>query len=458
MFFYPAPIILLNEDAPLKANEEPKMIINYTFGNFRTFKEDATLSMKASSQTTFNDRLIRTKEGRILPVAVIYGANASGKSNLILSLMVFRDIVLNGSITTQSPQTTIANLELLPSLCTEEDGPMQFSIEFITKEDHFRYSIGVKVGRLERIQRKVVYEKLEYFKKKQSITLFERNDSSIRIARDKDSIKVLSVTKSFLDNVEEVLCKNTDKTDIFLARGFKSTICGPIADSVMEFFRNGITAITDFPLNNPRLEHVPIEAQNCLLWNETLDKFVKKADFGSHEICFKCEEKDDKGTKNNADLFSIYDRNGSKVLVNADLMESRGTIKLIDFAILFSEHFSNGNALVIDEFDSSLHPEIVKGIISVFSDPSINKAGAQLIFTTHNPIYLSNKLFRRDQIFFVEKDSSSYQSDLYTLADFGSTEVRNDENYMINYFKGKYATLPYIDFSEIVNNGKEETI
>lgn len=434
------------------------MIINYTFGNFRTFKEDATLSMKASSQTTFNDKLIRTKEGRILPVAVIYGANASGKSNLILSLMVFRDIILNGSITTQNPRTTIANLELLPSLCTEEDGPMKFSIEFITKAGHFRYSIGVKVGRLERTQRKVVYEKLEYFKKKQSITLFERNESSIRIARDKDAIKVLSVAKSFLDNVEEVLCKNTDKTDVFLARGFKSTICATIADSVLEFFRDGITAITDFPLNNPILEHVPIEAQNCLLWNETLDKFVKKADFGFHGICFKCEEEDDKGTKNNAELFSMFDRNGSKVLVNANLMESRGTIKLIDFAILFSEHFSNGNALVIDEFDSSLHPEIVKGIISVFSDPSTNKAGAQLIFTTHNPIYLSNKLFRRDQIFFVEKDSSSYQSDLYSLADFGSAEVRNDENYMINYFKGKYATLPYIDFSEIVNNGKEKTI
>lgn len=434
------------------------MIINYTFGNFRTFKEDATLSMKASSQTTFNDRLIRTKEGRILPVAVIYGANASGKSNLILSLMVFRDIILNGSITTQNPRTTIANLELLPSLSTEEDGPMKFSIEFITTAGHFRYSIGVKVGRLERTQRKVVYEKLEYFKKKQSTTLFERNESLIHIARDKDAIKVLSVTKSFLDNVEEVLCKNTDKTDVFLARGFKSTICGTIADSVMEFFRDGITAITDFPLNNPILEHVPVEAQNCLLWNETLDKFVKKADFGSHGICFKCEEEDDKGTKNNAELFSMYDRNGSKVLVNANLMESRGTIKLIDFAILFSEHFSNGNALVIDEFDSSLHPEIVKGIISVFRDPSINKAGAQLIFTTHNPIYLSNKLFRRDQIFFVEKDSSSCKSDLYTLADFGSTEVRNDENYMINYFKGKYATLPYIDFSEIVNNGKEKAL
>lgn len=436
--------------------KESKMIINYTFGNFRTFKEDAILSMKASSQTTFNDRLIRNQDGRFLPVAVIYGANASGKSNLILSLMIFRDIVLNGSIGTQNAQTTIANLELLPSLCEEDDEPMKFSIEFIHKVDHFRYSIAVKVGRLERIQREVVSEKLEYFKKKKEITLFERNGSSINIARDKEAIKKLSVTEKFLDNVEEVLCKNTDKTDLFLARGFKSTICSAIADSVMDFFREGITAMTDFPLNStrPRFENIPAGAKDCLLWNETLDKFVKKADIGSHGIFFKCEEKDDKGTGNNVELCSLYDRKGNKVLLNANLMESRGTIKLIDFAILFAAHFSNGHALVIDEFDSSLHPEIVKGIISVFSDSSINRAGAQLVFTTHNPIYLSNKLFRRDQIFFVEKDTVSYKSDLYSLADFGSTEVRNDENYMINYFKGKYTTLPYIDFSEIVSSGK----
>lgn len=73
-----------------------------------------------------------------------------------------------------------------------------------------------------------------------------------------------------------------------------------------------------------------------------------------------------------------------------------------------------------------------------------------LIFTTHNPIYLNNKIFRRDQIMFIEKDSASYRSALYTLADFGSEEVRNDENYLINYFKGKYSSMPYIDFSVLL--------
>ena len=116
----------------------------------------------------------------------------------------------------------------------------------------------------------------------------------------------------------------------------------------------------------------------------------------------------------------------------------------------------------MDEFDASLHPEIVKGIIALFHDSDFNTEGSQLIFTTHNPIYLNNKIFRRDQIAFVEKDRINFQSSVYTLADFGSTDVRNDENYLINYFKGKYSSLPYIDFSSLFKgddwNGKKSKI
>lgn len=120
------------------------------------------------------------------------------------------------------------------------------------------------------------------------------------------------------------------------------------------------------------------------------------------------------------------------------------------------EFFQQGCVFIMDEFDSSLHPEIVKGIIALFNDPEVNKNGSQLIFTTHNPIYLNNKIFRRDQILFVEKDKESFQSEIYTLADFSSTEVRNDENYLINYFKGKYSSMPYIDFSSVISQEDDE--
>ena len=90
-------------------------------------------------------------------------------------------------------------------------------------------------------------------------------------------------------------------------------------------------------------------------------------------------------------------------MVPAELMESRGTLKLLDFAIPFETLFAKGGTFVLDEFDAAIHPELIKGIIALFNDQTVNKKGAQLIFTTHNPIYLNNKIFRRDQIKFVEK-------------------------------------------------------
>ena len=120
------------------------------------------------------------------------------------------------------------------------------------------------------------------------------------------------------------------------------------------------------------------------------------------------------------------------------------------FAIPFEKLFQTGGVFVLDEFDAAIHPELIKGILALFNDSELNKAGAQLIFTTHNPIYLNNKIFRRDQIRFVEKDTDSYESVIYSLADFGSEEVRNDHNFLINYFKGNYGALPFINFANLV--------
>jgi len=150
------------------------------------------------------------------------------------------------------------------------------------------------------------------------------------------------------------------------------------------------------------------------------------------------------------ELVSIYNCKDRNYVIPAELMESRGTLKLLDFAIPFEKLFKSGGVFVLDEFDAAIHPELIKGILVLFNDSEINKAGAQLVFTTHNPIYLNSKIFRRDQIRFVEKDSDSYESVIYSLADFGSEKVRNDHNYLINYFKGNYGALPFIDFSSLL--------
>ena len=118
-----------------------------------------------------------------------------------------------------------------------------------------------------------------------------------------------------------------------------------------------------------------------------------------------------------------------------------------------------GATLVVDEFDTSIHPMAIMNIINIFHNDEINTKGAQLIFNTHNPIFLNNALLRRDEIKFVENEDKG--SILYSLSDFGTNGtkgVRNTEDYMKNYFINKYGAIRDIDFSDIFRNieGKEK--
>ena len=432
------------------------MLINYYFKNFRSFKEKASLTMKATTQTTFNENLIRAFEERILPSAVIYGANASGKSNIISSLNVFRNIVVSGSISTSTQE--LNNLELYPFAHNSENNPMFFGIDFTNNDRRFVYELEILVKTFERGPRSISYEKLAVVNKKKTTTLFVREKNNVQISTENKALEILGLEEAFVLEISKKLNENIDDDELFLARGFKSIINNDLANDVIEFFEDKIYAITDFTLKSASLKITSEEnlKENFSLWNNLLEGFVKGADFGPQSIRFKNRNSDE----HSADmaLFSLYEKEKKKIMIPSELMESRGTLKLIDFAVAFQTFFQHGGVFIIDEFDAALHPELVKGIISLFNNQQYNKAGAQLIFSTHNPIYLNNKIFRRDQILFVEKDKTNYESTLYSLADFGSVDVRNDENYLINYFKGKYSSLPFIDFYGLLINKENNDV
>ena len=421
------------------------MLLNFEFSNFRSFKDKTTLTMQAGPQTTFNERLIRADSKRILPAAVIYGANASGKTNVIFALECLRDIVINGNLRSDN----LPNLELYPFIHDNDHNPIHFGIDFINMDKHFKYELDILADKLIRGTRKILSESLSFVTKSGlEINLFTRSENIVIISSTRQALNCINIKKSFIENISDNLNANIDGNTLFLTGGFKNVINSEIVDIVTDFIAEKMIIIDNFSTGNAA---IVINGNNTgedfIMWNDLLDVFVKAADFGPQKIYYRHDNRDD----NELHLYSSYKiGNKREALVPAYLMESRGTLKMIDFVILFEE----GGTLIMDEFDNALHPEIVKCIISLFSDQDLNKNGAQLIFTTHNPIYLNNKIFRRDQIIFIEKDPESYRSALYTLADFGSEEVRNDENYLINYFKGKYSSMPYIDFSILL---KKET-
>jgi uncharacterized protein len=432
------------------------MLIEYRFGNFRSFKELTSMSMRAGRQTTLSNNLIRNYDLRTVPSAVIYGANASGKSNIIMSLAVMKDIVLSGTL--EADLSNLYNLELYPFAYQEDEKPMKFEIDFVFDGKRIEFGFALMVSTFKKETRRVVSEFLAYIDKSEQKTLiYSRDENEILFNKEKKALALIEFDEKLLKEFEKKINVNIDETELFLSRAFKSTINNDLADLVLDFFKEQLVVVSDFTLKKTNLTFSLEDSpkKDFFAWNKILDGFVKNADFGPQGIAFK-SSKSEKNESPNMELVSIYNYKDKNIVIPAELMESRGTLKLVDFAIPFEKLFRAGGVFVLDEFDAAIHPEIIKGILALFNDNELNQAGAQLVFTTHNPIYLNNKIFRRDQIRFVEKDSDTYESVIYSLADFGSEEVRNDHNYLINYFKGNYGALPFIDFSKLLNLSSSE--
>ena len=159
------------------------------------------------------------------------------------------------------------------------------------------------------------------------------------------------------------------------------------------------------------------------------------------------------------------EKNKSFKGLDSELIESAGTLHLISVMPAVIMALKRGATFIVDEFDASLHPMIVMNIISIFHNDEVNTKKAQLIFNTHNPIYLNSKLLRRDEIKFVERDKETKESILYSLSDFkanGSVSVRKTSDYMKNYFISRYGAIVDMDFTDIIKNclanAKEEEL
>lgn len=153
-------------------------------------------------------------------------------------------------------------------------------------------------------------------------------------------------------------------------------------------------------------------------------------------------------------LMSVLQKTDSKLYgMDADRIESVGTMRLISIMPVIISALRKGAVLVMDELDASLHPMIVMNLIAIFHNDGVNTNGAQIIFNTHNPIYLNHSLLRRDEIKFVERDKETKSSSLYALSDFranGEASVRKTSDYMKNYFISRYGAIEDIDFTDII--------
>ncbi len=424
------------------------MLLEFKTKNYKSFADEMCFSMVPAPKQKGLDYSILTMNGgsrkyRGLSTAVIYGPNASGKTNVIGAMDTLKAIVLRGNIRnadTASLNYAASSLELIPN-CNGVESPTEFSVRFVDNGLMVEYSLVADLGTFmdKDYPRKILEEKLvvnekQVFLRKEALAV--ELPASIREYVNK-SIK--RKTPKMLEIAESSLVD----TELFLTNGFKSIYAQKLVTAIQNWFSYKFIVICHAEDLRVVRKFADPKA-NTIYVEKTLTDAAKAFGITANVLGYKpSTDKDGE----DVELYSIF---GNKILP-AEVFESYGTIRFINEFPLVILALLNGAALVMDEFDASIHPMALMNIISIFHNDDINKNCAQLVFNTHNPIFLNASLLRRDEIKFVERNDETGNSEHYALSDFRTADgIRKGEDYMNNYFVSRYGAIKDIDFYPIL--------
>ena len=406
-------------------------LLQFTVGNYRSFHQARTFSMVPSSiQDNPKECVVAEGHYRYLTAAAVYGANSSGKSNLVMALATMKRMVLN-SVKLNDHDFLFYD----PFLLAEDSGnqPTHFEIVYLdADETRVRYGFDYTLRQIER-------EWLFISKKnKKELPYFVRDEEGIGVDE-----------MLFAEGIG--LEERTNDNRLFLS--LVAQLGGTISKNVLDFFNSGYNVISG--LNSQGYEGLT-ERQFLNKEAESVDalQFFKDLQLGFIDI--ETDEHEIEKGRKAIDVFTvhnIYNKDGEitgKQRFRFDYCESQGTQKLFEMAGPLFEALRHGRLLVMDELDAKMHPLISQHIIKLFSSEKTNQHHAQLLFTTHDTNLLSSHLLRRDQIWFTEKDKAE-STDLYSLMHIvlpDGTKPRGDGNLERNYIKGRYGAVPYLSTIE----------
>ncbi|MGD9568093.1 MAG: ATP/GTP-binding protein [Sedimentibacter sp.] len=419
------------------------MLIQFNFKNFKSFKDEVSLDLTATKITEHNDHVMEVANDKLLKVAAIYGANASGKSNIyeafeFMSYYVLESFKFGGDAGNKK-KTEYRYTKVTPFLFNSKSKDQESTFEvFFTdgldsKQKSYQYGFSIN-------QEEILEEWLFYKTKtsREYRTLFYRKGREIDF---------VGITKSSADNIKVALEKET--LIVSLGAKLKVTKLKLVRDW---FINNEIVNYGSPEENLYRSFMLPHNFTNDKNVQNKVIKFFNSFDdsikgFNVEKVNDDVEKADEQYR-----IDTVHKMNDTSEIVSIPLdSESSGTLKMFSIFPSIQEVFDIGSVLFVDELNSRLHPLLVRNIILSFLDPTINTKNAQLIFTTHDIWQLSNDLLRRDEIWFVEKDSDGISS-LYSLSDFtddNGAKIRKDENYTKNYLTGKYGAIPRLKSFDI---------
>ncbi|MUV03285.1 AAA family ATPase [Flavobacterium rakeshii] len=439
------------------------MLVQFSIQNFKTFRKKSTISFVASNYDKIdleesNVVNIENFQYRLLKSAVIYGSNASGKTKFLDAAAFLRWFIINSSTKTQEGDKI--NVQPFAFNTHTEKKPSEFEIIFIIDDTQYRY--GFEANKKKIISEWLYQKKLNL--KPKEVELFYREKSTFTFHKlfkkfellqkegdiIRDNALILSLANQFKVKVARKLVKYFEDLSFLLGNepnyyeGFslnqiaeKSEIGIKIIETIKRF-DIGISDINvkEIHIDNDKYNNLP---------KEILNKFIE----------LKKKEKEIQIIETEA-IHKKYDIDYNFVSSEAydfDNTESAGTQKLLALLGPIFESLTNGSSLFIDELDSRLHPNIVSHLIKLFNSSESNPKNAQLIFNTHNSNLLNENIFRRDQIWFVQKNRYG-EAEIYSLADI---KIRKNSNFEEKYLQGSYGGVPYIEnLSDLFNSPENE--
>ena len=419
------------------------MLLQFNFKNFKSFKDDTTIDLTATKISEFNNHVISIANERILPVAAIFGANASGKSNVQEAFRYMSMYVINsldyGDESDQKKKKS-RFFKPTPFLFDSDSRTAESSFEvyFIDSEENGAktYNYGFTVN-----STGVCEEWLNY-KSKTS-----RGNYKKIFYRNGNELDLSGIPSKSQENLKIALENET----LIVSLGAKLKIAK--LKYIRDWFINNDFADFGKPIENFFLSQLIPEgfAEDEKVRKNVVDYF---ASFDPSIIGFNVEvlKTDDDEENDHLKIDAIHkliDSNQSAAIPLQN--ESAGTLKMFALYPMLQDVLSTGGVLFVDELNARLHPLLVRTFIITFLNPEINTRNAQLIFTSHDSWQLNGNMLRRDEIWFTEKTLDGV-STLYSLADFvdeDGVKIRKDENYEKNYLLGKYGAIPSLKYFDM---------
>lgn len=425
------------------------MLLSFTVGNYRSFGKRQTLDLSASNGIKDNPgkgvSSIGNTTSKVLNAVAVYGANSSGKSNLLRAVGTMRRMVLDS--------VRLNDNDDLPYdpflLSTREPQPTFFEINYYDPTTRGTYTYG-----FEYTEQVIVTEWLQAkWPGRSEKKLIDRTPEGVTLDDN-----------AFAEGVrarELPLNKNR----LFLSLAGQAG--GEISNGVINWFRENLRVISGIQDTYSRYTRKRVLDSEKI--RTDVQDFLCKMDLGFRTIVPQTVDLETLGYPPGlpkeliaqikrdpiiqvSSIHKVYDESGEAVRTESldmDGQESAGTNKIFALSAPLLEALEGGKTLLIDELDSKLHPLLSWRLVQMFNLPEENKYNAQLLFTTHDTNLLSSELFRRDQIWFTEKDAVENTS-IYSLmkahemSDKISHAPRNDSNYQKNYIQGMYGAIPWL--------------